>query len=797
MANTRKNYTLPLIPVRGLVVFPEMVLHFDVAREISIEALSAAMDNDQLVFLTAQKDISVEDPGRDDIYTIGTVARIKQMLKLPGGNIRVLVEGLKRAEIKAVDFKTDKFITSRVHVLSEESADYEINGYDALVRRIHELLKKISEMSGQINIDVINNISLKDDPGKMADSIAANVFVKVEDRQEILELSDVEGRVNRVLEILEREAEVYELEQKIALKTKRQIDKNQRDYLLREQLKAIRTELGDDSEDEGYYEKLKASSMPEENKITVEKEIKNLSAMQPSSAEYTVTKQWLDAVFSLPWESEKINEPSLDLAEKILNRDHYGLTKVKERIIEYLAVRKLTGGQKAPIICLFGPPGVGKTSIAKSIAEAVGRPYTRMSLGGVRDEAEIRGHRKTYVGAMPGRIINAVISAKSKNALILLDEIDKLGSDFKGDPASALLEVLDSAQNNSFRDHYIGMPFDMSGVLFVTTANRLDTIPPALLDRLEVIELTGYTDTEKLNIAKNYLLPRQLEENGLKKSALRMDEGIIMNIIEGYTKEAGVRALERELGTVCRKAATLTLREGKKRVTVNENTLHTFLGPVKYEKELMAKENPSGVVTGLAWTAVGGVTLTVEVNVMEGSGKVELTGSLGDVMKESARTAVSYIRAHAKEYGIDTDFYRTKDIHIHFPEGATPKDGPSAGITMATAVLSALSAVPARGDVAMTGEITLSGRVLPIGGLKEKMLAAYRAGAKTVIIPHENKKDLAEIDRSVTDKINIVPVKNVGEVFKIALTQMKKEDTRLFHTGTDNVNEIRCEGCEL
>lgn len=797
MANTRKNYSLPLIPVRGLVVFPEMVLHFDVAREISIEALSVAMETDRLIFLTAQKDISVEDPGRDDIYSIGTVARIKQMLKLPGGNIRVLVEGLKRAEIKAVDFETNKFITTRVHVLSEESADYEINGYDALVRRIHELLKKISEMSGQINIDVINNISLKDDPGKMADSIAANVFVKVEDRQEILALSDVELRVNRVLEILEREAEVYELEQKIALKTKRQIDKNQRDYLLREQLKAIRTELGDDSEDEGYYEKLEASSMPEENKITVEKEIKNLSAMQPSSAEYTVTKQWLDAVFSLPWEGENINEPSLSEAEEILARDHYGLTKVKERIVEYLAVRKLTGGQKAPILCLFGPPGVGKTSIVKSIAEAVGRPYTRMSLGGVRDEAEIRGHRKTYVGAMPGRIINAVISAKSKNALILLDEIDKLGSDFKGDPASALLEVLDSAQNNSFRDHYIGMPFDMSGVLFVTTANRLDTIPPALLDRLEVIELTGYTDTEKLNIAKNYLLPRQLKENGLKKLSLRMNDGILMKIIEGYTKEAGVRALERELGTVCRKAATLIVRDGKKGVSVTENTLSTFLGPVKYAKELMAEENPPGVVTGLAWTAVGGVTLTVEVNVMEGNGKVELTGSLGDVMKESARTAISYIRSHAKEYGVDADFYKTKDIHIHFPEGATPKDGPSAGITMATAVLSALSAVPAYSDVAMTGEITLSGRVLPIGGLKEKMLAAYRAGAKTVIIPNENIKDLAEIDRSVTDKINIVPVKNVSEVFKTALMQVKKDEARLFHTGADSVNEIRCEGCGL
>lgn len=796
MANTRKNYNLPLIPVRGLVVFPEMVLHFDVAREMSIAALSEAMNNDQLVFLTAQKDISVEVPEEKDVYNIGSIARIKQMLKLPSGNIRVLVEGIKRAEIITSDFLNYQCAMAHVRVLKEEKAKYEFNDYDALVRRIHELLKKISEMSGQINIDVINNISLKDDPGKMADSIAANVFVKVEDRQRILQTADIKERVSAVLEILEREAQVYELEQKIAIKTKKQIDKNQKDYLLREQLKAIRGELGEDAgEEDEYYEKLDGLGLSDENLKTVEKEIKNLSAMQPSSAEYSVVKQWLDAVFALPWKEEKISEPSLIEAEEILERDHYGLKKVKERIIEYLAVRKLATGKKAPIICLFGPPGVGKTSIAKSIAEATGRAYVRMSLGGVRDEAEIRGHRKTYVGAMPGRIINAVTQAKSKNALILLDEIDKLGSDFKGDPASAMLEVLDSAQNNSFRDHYIGMPFDMSGVLFVTTANRTDTIPPALLDRLEVIELNGYTDIEKLNIAEKYLLPRQMEENGLKKASLRMENGVIEAVIEGYTREAGVRGLERELGTVCRKAATMIVRDGKKRISVTKSNLENFLGPIKYDREEMALKNPPGVVTGLAWTAVGGVTLTVEVGVMDGSGKLELTGSLGDVMKESARTAISYIRSRAEDYGIDRDFYKTKDMHIHFPEGATPKDGPSAGITMATAILSALSGISARGDVAMTGEITLSGRVLPIGGLKEKMLAAYRAGAKTVIIPEANRKDLAEIDKSVTDKLNIVPVKTVAEVFDVALDG-DKNGTAVYRTDTKLVNEVRCEGCK-
>lgn len=794
MANTRKKYTLPLIPVRGLVIFPEMVLHFDVARKASVAALSAAMESEErLVFLTAQKDISVEMPRENDIYHIGCIAKVKQLLKLPGGNIRVLVEGIKRAELLGIDFESNEFLASVVKVLPEQKMECYEKDYDALVMRINALLKKISDISGQINIDVINNLSLKNDPGRMADTIAANVFVKVDDRQEILEETDIGERVYRVSEILEDEAGVYEIEEKIAKLTKQQVDKNQKDYLLREQLKAIRTELGEEgSEEDEYLKKLAESGLSGEEKKTVEKEIKKLREVPSSSPEYYILCQWLDTVFSLPWKDEEINEPDINKAEEILERDHYGLSDVKERIIEYLAVRKLAGNAKGTILCLFGPPGVGKTSIAKSVAEATGRPYVRMSLGGVRDEAEIRGHRKTYVGAMPGRIISAVARAKSKNALILLDEIDKLGSDFKGDPASAMLEVLDSAQNNAFRDHYLELPYDLSKIMFVTTANSLDTIPPALLDRLEVIELSGYTDEEKQKIAEGYLVPRQMKENGLKKSEIRFGEGVIAEIIECYTAEAGVRNLERTIGTVMRKAATKIVKGEKKSVTVTKKNIEDFLGPLKYEKDLVEKKNPPGVVTGLAWTRVGGVTLTVEVLAMDGTGKLELTGSLGDVMKESAKAAVSYIRSKAPDFGVDPDFYKKKDIHIHFPEGATPKDGPSAGITMATAILSALKGVSALPDVAMTGEITLSGRVLPIGGLKEKMLAAYRAGAKTVIIPDKNKKDLVKIDDAVKEKITVIPVKTVDEVFSYALGE-KRTDMKMV-CGHKSAGRLRCEG---
>lgn len=794
MANTRKKYTLPLIPVRGLVIFPEMVLHFDVARKASVAALSAAMESEErLVFLTAQKDISVEMPRENDIYHIGCIAKVKQLLKLPGGNIRVLVEGIKRAELLGIDFESNEFLASVVKVLPEQKMECYEKDYDALVMRINALLKKISDISGQINIDVINNLSLKNDPGRMADTIAANVFVKVDDRQEILEETDIGERVYRVSEILEDEAGVYEIEEKIAKLTKQQVDKNQKDYLLREQLKAIRTELGEEgSEEDEYLKKLAESGLSGEEKKTVEKEIKKLREVPSSSPEYYILCQWLDTVFSLPWEDEKINEPDINKAEEILERDHYGLSDVKERIIEYLAVRKLAGNAKGTILCLFGPPGVGKTSIAKSVAEATGRPYVRMSLGGVRDEAEIRGHRKTYVGAMPGRIISAVARAKSKNALILLDEIDKLGSDFKGDPASAMLEVLDSAQNNAFRDHYLELPYDLSKIMFVTTANSLDTIPPALLDRLEVIELSGYTDEEKQKIAEGYLVPRQMKENGLRKSEIRFGEGVIAEIIECYTAEAGVRNLERTIGTVMRKAATKIVKGEKKSVTVTKKNIEDFLGPLKYEKDLVEKKNPPGVVTGLAWTRVGGVTLTVEVLAMDGTGKLELTGSLGDVMKESAKAAVSYIRSKAPDFGVAPDFYKKKDIHIHFPEGATPKDGPSAGITMATAILSALKGVPALPDVAMTGEITLSGRVLPIGGLKEKMLAAYRAGAKTVIIPDKNKKDLVKIDDAVKEKVTVIPVKTVDEVFSYALGE-KRTDMKMV-CGHKSAGRLRCEG---
>lgn len=794
MANTRKKYTLPLIPVRGLVIFPEMVLHFDVARKASVAALSAAMESEErLVFLTAQKDISVEMPRENDIYHIGCIAKVKQLLKLPGGNIRVLVEGIKRAELLGIDFESNEFLASVVKVLPEQKMECYEKDYDALVMRINALLKKISDISGQINIDVINNLSLKNDPGRMADTIAANVFVKVDDRQEILEETDIGERVYRVSEILEDEAGVYEIEEKIAKLTKQQVDKNQKDYLLREQLKAIRTELGEEgSEEDEYLKRLAESGLSGEEKKTVEKEIKKLREVPSSSPEYYILCQWLDTVFSLPWKDEEINEPDINKAEEILERDHYGLSDVKERIIEYLAVRKLAGNAKGTILCLFGPPGVGKTSIAKSVAEATGRPYVRMSLGGVRDEAEIRGHRKTYVGAMPGRIISAVARAKSKNALILLDEIDKLGSDFKGDPASAMLEVLDSAQNNAFRDHYLELPYDLSKIMFVTTANSLDTIPPALLDRLEVIELSGYTDEEKQKIAEGYLVPRQMKENGLKKSEIRFGEGVIAEIIECYTAEAGVRNLERTIGTVMRKAATKIVKGEKNSVTVTKKNIEDFLGPLKYEKDLVEKKNPPGVVTGLAWTRVGGVTLTVEVLAMDGTGKLELTGSLGDVMKESAKAAVSYIRSKAPDFGVAPDFYKKKDIHIHFPEGATPKDGPSAGITMATAILSALKGVSALPDVAMTGEITLSGRVLPIGGLKEKMLAAYRAGAKTVIIPDKNKKDLVKIDDAVKEKITVIPVKTVDEVFSYALGE-KRTDMKMV-CGHKSAGRLRCEG---
>ncbi len=775
VANIRKNYTLPLIPVRGLVVFPFMVLHFDVAREKSIKALEAAMQKDQLVLLSAQKNISLEEPSADDIYSIGCVAKVKQMLKVPGGTIRVLVEGIKRAKIKKIDFSNEYIVASATAFDSVPSVLDE-NDYDAVLRRIHELLKKVSQLSGQINIDVINNISLKDDPGQLTDSIATNVFVKVEDKQAVLEEISVAERLSLVIKILSREAEVYELEQKIAMKTKKQIDKNQKDYLLREQMKVIKTELGDDEDEGEYLELLEKVYLPPEVKKKAEKEIKRLSGMPFGTAEIGVIKQWLDTVFSLPWKDEELSEPSLEEALEILEKDHYGLTKVKERIIEYLAVRKLSDNVKGTIICLYGPPGVGKTSIAKSIAKATGREYVRMSLGGVKDEAEIRGHRKTYVGAMPGRIINAVKQAKSKNALILLDEIDKLGSDFKGDPASAMLEVLDGAQNFAFRDHYLELPYDLSKILFITTANSLSTIPPALLDRLEVIEISSYTNEEKLNIAKNYLIPRLLSENGLKKKDIRLSDLVIAEIIDGYTREAGVRNLERELSTVLRKAATLIVKGEGKVISVNEKNLKKFLGVRKYEKDILEKENPPGVVTGLAWTSVGGVTLTVEVSVMDGTGKVELTGSLGDVMKESAKAAVSYIRSRARDFNIDSDFYKNKDIHIHFPEGATPKDGPSAGITMVTALVSALSKKSAKADVAMTGEITLTGRVLPIGGLKEKMLAAYRAGAKKVIIPFDNKKNLEDIPKEILDVIKVYPVKYIDQVIEIAMGDLRREN---------------------
>jgi len=769
--------TIPLIPVRGLVVFPYMVLHFDVVRKKSIAALEEAMTNNQLIFLTSQHDGLLEDVTENDFYKIGTVSKIKQLLKLPGDSIRVLVEGLYRAKIREVT-KTEPFFEVEVVEKKSTNGDLDELEFEAIVRQISYIFEDYYRLSPKVSPDAIQSILSISDPGQFADTVAANIVKKNEDKQSILEEFNVKNRLEKLLLILSREVEVLEIEKNIANKVRSQIDKNQRDYYLREQLKIIRSELGegDDiaSEVEEYRQKLEAASIPDEGKEKLKKEISRLEKMSSSSAEAAVIRTYLDTVFDLPWDSR--TEESLDLikAAKILDEDHYGLTDVKERILEYLAVKKLSPNIKGSILCLVGPPGVGKTSIVRSIAKALNRKYVRMSLGGVRDESEIRGHRKTYVGAMPGRIINALRIAGSKNALILLDEIDKMSSDFRGDPASAMLEVLDAEQNYAFRDHYIEIPFDLSEILFITTANSLDTIPRPLLDRMEVIRISGYTHEEKLHIANKHLLPKQLALHALKKSNIRIKDDTLREIIDGYTREAGVRTLERELARLCRKVARTIATTNKQSVSITKTNLHKFLGPKKYRYDLLKEKDEVGVVTGLAWTAVGGDTLSVEVNIMDGTGKIELTGHLGDVMKESAKAAISYIRSKSAELKIEPDFYKKYDIHIHVPEGATPKDGPSAGITMATALISALTNRPARKDVAMTGEITLRGRVLPIGGLKEKILAAYRMGIKTVILPKDNETDLEQIPDNVKSCMNFVLAEYMDTVIKHALLPQKE-----------------------
>lgn len=766
---------LPMMAMRGIVIFPYMITHFDVGRPKSIRALEAAMADEQTIFLVAQRDIEVDEPSLDDLYLVGTIAKIKQVIKLPGDSVRILVEGICRAKLSDIVCEEPYFICYADEIADDVHEDKIVE--DALLRQLRDAFEQYFSYNNKINSESMISIMAIDDVAKITDVIVSNINLKYTDKQAVLESETIFERVTKLIAILKNEIEIIRLEQSISDKVKSQIDQNQREYYLREQLKAISDELGDkegiNAEVAEYKKKIKDAGFAKEISDKLTKEAERLIKLSQGSPDGAVIRNYLDIVLELPWNTSTKERFDLKKAERILNEQHYGLEKVKERVLEFLAVRKLAKNITSPILCFVGPPGVGKTSIAKSIAEAVGRNYIRISLGGVRDEADIRGHRKTYIGAMPGRIMNAVKLAKSRNPLMLLDEIDKMGNDFRGDPAAAMLEVLDAEQNAAFRDHYIEVPFDLSNVMFVTTANTLDTIPAALLDRMEVIQISGYTSEEKFYIAKNHLIPKQMKRHGLKPDRFLIEDSAINDIIEYYTREAGVRNMERELAGVCRKAAKALVADKKHSIIVTSEVLETFLGKKKYHFDTVELDDELGVVRGLAWTSVGGDTLSVEVNIMPGAGKIELTGQLGDVMKESAKTAISYIRSKAETLGIDPDFYKMTDIHIHVPEGAVPKDGPSAGITMACAVISALSGRPAHADVAMTGEITLRGRVLPIGGLKEKSLAAYRAGVKTVIIPEENRSDLDEISNTVKEALRFVPVKTLDEVLDLALSKNK------------------------
>lgn len=765
--------TLPLLPLRGLTVFPFMTLYFDVGREKSIKALEEAMINDQMIFLVAQKDASTDSPGEEDIYDIGTISKVKQLLKLQGDTIRVLVEGISRAEIKNIVQREPFFVVEVVEEQVEE--EFEANEVEALKRRLVAVFEDYVKLSGKVSPDTALTVAEINNISQVSDIIANNIPLKVEQKQEILSEFHPLRRIEKLLKIIYQETEILEIEKDINTKVRKQIDKVQKEYYLREQMKAIQNELGDrdgvSGEVEEYKARLEKAGLPEEAEKKVLKELDRLLKLPSGSAEGSVIRTYVDWIFDLPWNKSTKEDIDLAKAEEILEQDHYGLTKVKERIVEYLAVHKLKNNLRGPILCLVGPPGVGKTSIAKSIAKALNRNYVRISLGGVKDESEIRGHRRTYVGSMPGRIISALKQAGSNNPLILLDEIDKMSSDFRGDPASAMLEVLDAEQNFAFRDHYLELPFNLSNALFLTTANSLDTIPRPLLDRMEVIPLSSYTEEDKANIAMKYLLPKQIELNGLTQKNIKIDEETIRDIINYYTREAGVRNLEREIGSVCRKVAKTLVSENKRVVAVSKSSLEKYLGVKRYRFDFANEKDEIGIATGLAWTPVGGDTLSIEVNLMNGNGKLELTGHLGDVMKESARAAMSYIRSQCKELKIDENFYENRDIHIHVPEGAIPKDGPSAGITLATAMVSALSGVPVNRKVAMTGEITLRGRVLPIGGLKEKVLAAHRAGIETIILPIDNKKDIDEIPENVRSSLKFICASDMKTVLKNALTK--------------------------
>ncbi|MBL4951208.1 endopeptidase La [Neobacillus sp. YIM B02564] len=768
----KKELIVPLLPLRGMLVYPTMVLHLDVGRERSVQALEKAMVDDHIIFLTTQKDVTIDEPAEEDLYSFGTLTKVKQMLKLPNGTIRVLVEGLKRAEI--VTFQDEDSYYS-VQINTYEDPDTKDIEDQALMRTMLDYFEQYIKLSKKVSAETFASVTDIEEPGRMADIIASHLPIKLKEKQEILEIIDVKQRMNYVINIIHNEKEVLNLEKKIGQRVKRSMERTQKEYYLREQMKAIQKELGDKEGKTGEIadltEKIEQAGMPEHVYQAAMKELDRYEKVPASSAESAVIRNYIEWLISLPWSKKTDDDINIDRAEKILNQDHYGLEKVKERVLEYLAVQKLTNSLKGPILCLVGPPGVGKTSLARSIARSLNRHFVRVSLGGVRDESEIRGHRRTYVGAMPGRIIQGMKKAETINPVFLLDEIDKMSSDFRGDPSAALLEVLDPEQNHNFSDHYIEEPYNLSKVMFIATANNLATIPGPLLDRMEIISIAGYTELEKVHITRDHLLPKQIKENGLTKNTLQVRDDAILKIVRFYTREAGVRSLERQVATICRKTAKIIVSGEKKRVVVTEKTVEDFLGKPKFRYGQAEAEDQVGVATGLAYTTVGGDTLQIEVALAPGKGKLVLTGKLGDVMKESAQAAFSYVRSKAKELGIAEDFYEKYDIHIHVPEGAVPKDGPSAGITIATALVSALTGQPIRREVGMTGEITLRGRVLPIGGLKEKSLGAHRAGLTKIILPKDNEKDIDDIPESVRNQLEFIPVSHLDEVLKHALVE--------------------------
>lgn len=767
-----KGRRFPLLPLRGLLVYPSMVLHLDVGREKSVKALEKAMVDDNLILLCSQSEVNIEEPTHDDIFRIGTVANVRQMLKLPNGTIRVLVEGMERAEIIQYTDNEEYYEVLARELHEEDSGNPEV---DALMRTVLSQFEHYINLSKKVTPETLAAVSDIEEPGRLADVITSHLSLKIKDKQEILETIDVGKRLEKLLDILNNEREVLELERKINQRVKKQMEKTQKEYYLREQMKAIQKELGEKEGRAGEVEELREQmakqELPERVKEKVEKEIDRLEKMPASSAEGGVIRNYVDWLLALPWSTKTEDDLDIHKAEQVLNEDHYSLDKPKERVLEYLAVQQLVKKMKGPILCLVGPPGVGKTSLARSIAKSLNRKFVRISLGGVRDEAEIRGHRRTYVGAMPGRIIQGMKTAGALNPVFLLDEIDKMASDFRGDPSAALLEVLDPEQNNTFSDHFIEIPFDLSQVMFITTANAIHNIPRPLLDRMEVLNIPGYTELEKLQIAKRYLLPKQKKEHGLQDEQLQIGEDALLKVVREYTRESGVRNLEQQVAALCRKAAKKIVSGETDAITIGADDVKEYLGAPKFRHGVADLEDQIGAVTGLAWTEVGGDTLVIEVTVVPGSGKLTLTGKLGDVMKESAQAAFSYTRSKAAELGIDPDFHEKNDIHIHIPEGAIPKDGPSAGITIATALISALTKKHVSKHVAMTGEITLRGRVLPIGGLKEKSLAAHRAGYKKILLPKDNERDLRDIPESVRDEVEFVPVSHMDQVLKHALVE--------------------------